>query len=361
MKKVVLVLLALFLIGSFFAFRSEQLRKSHKVSQSTLSSSTSKTASPFPRQTEDRKFLFVPYWGQTQEKIPNEFGDTLIYFGIAPGKDGIDKEEPGYLGLARFAAIAEGRDTSLVLRMIDQDKSFSILKDEALQKKIIGQSIALSKQYGFKGVVLDLEITSLPFASITEQMDRFVSEFSKAAKKENLSFFMMFFGDTFYRFRSYDVLRLVKHLDRTMIMAYDFHKAKGDPGPNFPLRGKETYGYDFSVMINDFLNVIPKEKLVIVFGMFGYDWKVDKEGKPTEQAEAVTLTVGKKQFLDQCLFQACVKKRDEQSAETMVHYVDKDENSHIVWFEDLESVEKKKEYLKEKGINSVGFWAYSYF
>ncbi len=359
MKKVVLGIAVLLFGFGVFIFNTNRKDSVQKVSNKAVAPTTSKVLSA--ENSKEKKFLFVPYWGQTAERIPDSFGDELVYFGIAPGKDGVDKEEAGYLGLARFAAIAQGRKTFLVLRMIDQDISFLVLKDQKLQEKIITETVATGKQYGFKGVVLDLEISSLPFASVTNQMDSFVEAFSKAAKKENLSFSMMFFGDTFYRLRPYDVLVLREYLDTIFIMAYDFHKAKADPGPNFPLHGKEMYGYDLTVMVNDFLNVIPKEKLVIVFGMFGYDWTVDKDGKATSQAQSLSLYQMKEKFLTNCQFKNCSIKRDDESAETEVHYADAKGNSHIVWFEDEESVAKKTEYLKQKGINAVGFWAYSYF
>ncbi len=360
MKKVVLGIAVLLLVVLGISVFNSSKREGKKE---TLSASVTPTKVQVlsAENIREKKFLFVPYWGQTAQRIPESFGDELVYFGIAPGENGIDKEETGYLGLDRFEAISEGRDTLLALRMIEQERSFAILKDKALQKRIIDDSIAAVKQHNFDGIVLDLEISSLPFASITNQMNTFVEEFSKAVKKEKLSFSMMFYGDTFYRLRPYDTIILSKHVDYVMIMAYDFHKAKVDPGPNFPLSGKEVYGYDFMLMVHDFLNIVPKEKLVIVFGMFGYDWRVDEDEKSLAQAKAVTLTVAKKQFLTTCIFRQCKVQRSEISAETTASYIDSSGNKHIVWFEDEESVAKKTEFLKEKGINMVGYWAYSYF
>ncbi len=54
-------------------------------------------------------------------------------------------------------------------------------------------------------------------------------------------------------------------------------------------------------------------------------------------------------------------KRDENSGENQVRYVDDAGKQHVVWFEDWDSVAKKQEYLESKGIKSLGFWAYSYF
>ncbi|QQG40919.1 MAG: hypothetical protein HYV37_01185 [Candidatus Levyibacteriota bacterium] len=354
MKKLGILIVCFFVVGIFFF-----LQKKENKTQQVLPASDSIVPTKIPKQVRDdkgqeKKFLFVPYWGQTQDKIPNEFGDMLIYFGITPSKDGIDTQEPGFLGLGRFVGISEGRKTLLTIRMMDQDTNFAIIKDKKQQEKIMTQAIVIAKQKGFSGIVLDLEISSLPFATVTDQMNKFVSDFSKSAKKNNLTFSMMFFGDTFFKLRPYDVTVLRQYLDTVFVMAYDFSKVKGDPGPNFPFP-------EFTLMVQDFLNIVPKEKLVIVFGMFGYDWQVDTDGKSVGQARAVTTTVAKKQFVNQCLFKKCDVKRDKVSAETTITYIDNQGNNHIVWFEDEESVAKKSEFLKEKGIKNVGYWAYSYF
>src|SRR5207249_3980016 len=121
------------------------------------------------------------------------------------------------------------------------------------QEKVITQAIKLSKDNSFKGIVLDLEITAIPFDSLIKQVNIFTNSFYKAAKKNALSFSITLYGDTFYRIRPFDVKTLVQNSNNIMIMAYDFHKVKGNPGPNFPLNGKETYGYDLQKMTDDFL------------------------------------------------------------------------------------------------------------
>jgi len=32
-----------------------------------------------------------------------------------------------------------------------------------------------------------------------------------------------------------------------------------------------------------------------------------------------------------------------------------------MWYEDEESAQVKIDYLKEKGVGSIGYWAYGYF
>ena len=144
-------------------------------------------------------------------------------------------------------------------------------------------------------------------------------------------------------------------------MAYDFSKAKGDPGPNFPLNGEGKYGYDFKIMVHDFLDVIPKHKLTIIFGMFGYDWKIDEKGRGREQAISKS-TIAFEKFMSTCAYKnTCVTKVDNQSAETNITYTSENKENHVIWFESFESVVRKKAFLTELDLRSVGYWAYSYY
>lgn len=306
--------------------------------------------------------VFVPYWGLSNDPISAPDTNQLIYFGISVTPQGIDTTDQGYKKLGGFVSSAKNYpDKQLAIRMIKSDTNFAILKSKQAQAKVIQDSIALAKKHQFQGIVLDLEIVSLPFESVTTQINTFDEQFYKAAQDAGLEFSLALYADTFYRIRPYDVLFLAKHTDRIMLMAYDFHKAGGSPGPNFPFEGKNIYGYDFQVMITDFLNMVPKEKLAVVFGLFGYDWTLNENGKSVQPAQSMSYLEIKQRFLDTCQVQNCVVTKDPTSAETSVSYTDSEQQDHIVWFETMDSVAKKKQFLKEKGIESVSYWAYSFF
>ncbi len=320
------------------------------------------------------KSIFVPYW--EVNGIGTNY-DKYIYFGITVNSQGIDKLETGYLKLDQFTKVMEDKDTYLTLRLLDNDFNHEILKDSELQQKIIEQTLETVKENNFKGVVLDLELFSLFNEEISVQINDFVQKFYTAAKANYKSFTIAIYGDVFYRKRPYDISFLSKHSDEILIMAYDFSKSIGEPGPNFPLARQsdsdggpklQKYSYDFKTMVKDFARVVPKEKLTVIFGMYGYDWQVDEKKRPITTAKALTLKKIKKEFLENCQWQDCVVKRDALSKETEVNYVNstiKDNISyldyHIVWFEDEESVKVKSQYLQKQGISSIGYWAWGYF
>lgn len=354
MKKFILIGLVITVIIVLFNLQESLISPTEKPKFKSL---------PSPTITQKNTYsIFIPYWTIGKNEIDLQNFDELIYFGLGVNRNGIDVSDLGYSNLKIFInSINASTNRMLAIRMVDSSINFEVLKNKVVQKEIISHSLKIAKENNFKGIVLDLEITSFPFSSITTQINSFVKEFSKEVKKQNLEFAITLSGDTFFKIRPFDVEFLEKQVDRFYIMAYDFSKAKGDPGPNFPFMGKEEYGYDFKTMITDFLNLIPKEKIVVVFGMFGYDWIVDSNEKSLQTAQSISLREVKNSFINMCKYKNCIAKRDEEAVETKVSYTDFSLRSHIVWFEDLESVEKKKEFLKEKGINSVSFWAHSYF
>lgn len=363
MRKLLFLLILIGLAGVFtFNFAKQKVK--NDLASPVPYPTTTVTPSVNPEKAAtgpEKQSLFVPYWTLKAKDGDTDY-DSYIYFGVTPTKEGIDMKEQGAMSLNSFLSKVPGtKEKLLALRMIERDTNFAVLKDQNAQKKVIAETIALAKEKKFDGVVLDLEISAIPFESLVSQINGFTELFYKEAKKNKLSFSLAVYGDVFYRVRPFDIKTLSKHADKVMIMAYDFSKAKGNPGPNFPLRGEEVYGYDYVTLTKDFLSVVPAEKITVIFGLFGYDWVVDGQGKTLLQGKAVSTKEIEDGFIENCQQRSCSFSRDTKAFETQVNYIGKDGSKHIIWFEDMQSVEAKKEYLKSRGINSFSYWANSYF
>lgn len=305
------------------------------------------------------KKLFVPYWTLSGIK---ETYDALIYFGLSVDENGIDKDDPGYIKLSDFNNLSKNAKKLLTIRMLNNDINFKVLDNELLQKKIIDESISIALDNSFDGLVLDLEVNALPFESFMQKINKFVDVYSKSAHENSLTLAMTMYGDAIFRGRPYDLSVLAKSVDEIMIMAYDFHKAKGNPGPNFPYGQISLYGYDFAQMVTDFLTVIPKDKITVIFGMFGYDWNVNEKGQSVgEAAKALSLAEIRLNYQTNCKFKECRFRRDDKIFETVIDYIDESEKHHKLWFEDEFSVEKKRLYLEQNGLQSIALWANTYF
>ncbi|MCA9387378.1 hypothetical protein KC669_05085 [Candidatus Dojkabacteria bacterium] len=312
---------------------------------------------PVQSQTET---VFVPYWNMFNTSELSSY-DSVIYFGISATKDGINKEDQGFANISKFVQSTDNSQTYLTLRMLNAESNLEILENTQAQQKIIDETINLANDNGFDGIVLDLELSVIPFTNVKDNISLFVTSFSKELRNQNLAFLITLYGDTYYRSRPYDVKVIGKEADEVLIMAYDFHKSRGEPGPNFPFEGQHEYGYDFQQMVHDFSQDVPVEKLTVIFGMYGYNWTLGSEDKPLKAATAVTLASAEEAFIDSCNYTNCTSARDKDSAEMKVTYADDEHYKHVVWFEDESSVETKSEYLKKQGIGKIGYWTWGYW
>lgn len=316
--------------------------------------------------------LFFPYWSLPQssdELLLPQFPQKIdavayIYFGLSATAAGtINKNEPGFVALPKFITLSKTYSGKklLTLRMLSDEINETILDSQEKQNRLINEAVLIALQNDFDGILLDLEISSLPTKETVNDIATFVEIASRKIRSQKLEFDMAIFGDTFYRARPYDLTELSKHVDWFYVMAYDLHKAGGNPGPNFPLTGRETYGYDFASMVSDLRKSVSDNQLTVVFGFYGYDWWVDEKRRPIKPASALTLAEIKSKFLDKCELEDCVVRRDELAVENEINYVDAAAGFHVVWFEDEESVAAKMDQLSKSGIGSIGIWATGYY
>lgn len=370
MKKTALLILAiiipvtLVIVGARNKTTNERGKILSRISLTPVNSVDLQTKKKLSRK---QKSIFVPNWQiiKGQELQLTDY-DRLLYFGLTPSDFGFIKDD-AFNKLENISDISIPK--TLVIKMISDDTNDLVLKNTDVQKKLIDESINIANKYKFSEIALDIELFSLFQDEKKTQINSFVNKFYTDVKDNHLRLGLILYGDALHRKKAFDLNYLSKNTDEIFIMAYDFHKSKGgEPGPNFPLSGKEKYGYDFQQMISDYLEFADQEKLTVIFGMYGYEWIVDEKKRPIRQAESLTYNQIKKKFLDHCEWQNCVVKRDDLAKETEVNYVSSEIvdniariNYHVVWFEDEESVKAKTNYLEEKGIGSVAYWAYGYF
>ena len=325
------------------------------------------TPSSFPTPTQsarkliETKAIFVPYWSLGSNDLVIDQYDRVFYFGVKATFSGINKSDDGYRKLPIFVEKTAGKKTYFTIQMLDDTANDAVLRNSKIQETISREAIQLAKENSFSGIVLDLELKPTLDEKEAGRVNDFVHKLYTVAKSQDILLSLAMYGDTFYRNRPFDVSYLAKNSDEILIMAYDFHKSRGDPGPNFPLDGATIYGYDFAQMLTDYGKFVPPDKTTVVFGMYGYDWTVDEKQRPIKPAKALSLLDIKKQFIDSCQWKNCLVNRDSVSGETEVDYVEAPYQLHIVWFEDEESIRVKGEALRGKGIGSTAYWVYGYF
>lgn len=310
------------------------------------------------------KSVFIPYWSD-EIREGNPPYDSYYYFGVRPTKEGEIDEDKGFEQITLVEAIPS-RHKELVLRMLDASVNEVILKDKNVQKTLISKVKNILIKKSFSGLILDLEVPFTFQANKQNQITQFVQQMCTDLKSDYKTCGMLIYGDFSFRKRPYDLKKLSLQVDKILLMAYDFHKAGGEPGPNFPLdrrsppnrkgEGGFDYGYDFKQMISDAASLVPKEKIEVVFGMYGYDWTLNEQGTPLKIAQALSVNSIKLKVESLKL-----KVEKNEAKEKSITYRDSEGYTHIIWYEDEESVAVKTMYLQSQGIGKTSYWAYGYY
>ena len=312
--------------------------------------------------------LFVPYWRVSGSLALPEISQsslhTLMYFAVHPQDNGsIDISDPGYAQIENFISRTKDLPGKKVLTLSMQDESISsvILENPDLHETLASNLTELTIRHGFDGIVLDLEYAALPTQSTISHISAFTKTLSESARKNNLSFSMAIYGDTYYRSRPYNIRTLAPLVDYIYIMAYDFHKSYGLPGPNFPLStGANMYEYSLESALQDFSTDAHPDQLIPTYGLYGYDWSVDDQNRPAKQASAQTLNQIVAKY-SPCTESSCTVSRDSISAETSISFSDSSGQKHTIWYEDITSLNLKIKKSRSFNIQSSAIWAAGYY
>jgi spore germination protein YaaH len=333
--------------------------KAPNLNQNAIQITNVPTPTHYELRTTNFRSLFVPYWSSGLSEKDREY-DNYYYFGIRPTATGQIENEVGLTSMPKIVEslkLKPKNQKKAVLRMLDNDINEALLTSTQAQNSLIKEVNTILEQNNFSGIVLDVEI---PFTLNTEkkgQITQFVQKICTGIKANYKTCDMLIYGDFSYRNRPFDLKALSRIVDRILLMTYDFHKAGGEPGPNFSYDEKQKYGYDFKQMVTDAITLVPKEKLEIVFGMYGYDWTLNEQGKPLKSAEALSLN----EIESKVLKSEGLKVESNKAKEKSIQYIDSEGLNHIIWYEDEESAAIKTKYLQSVGIGKVSYWAYSYF
>lgn len=379
MRKII-ILFILLLISGFFVVRDiynilwEKTEGEKKALQNTTLISISPTQpekknnknseiTPVPA-IEEKNCAIAVYWVDFKNIDLSNY-NKLLYFGVAPTLQGEIAKDQGFVKLNGFVSSFYSFEKGLIVRMVDKNLNSQFLKKSEVWESFLKELYKLAKERGFSEISFDIELSSFQ-----EDLKEPLTEFLKKAKELNTYGFKLSFiayADSFYRNRPFDFEKISRLVDKVYLMAYDFTKTISEPGPNFPLE-KGKWGYSLLQAVDDFSQYFEKDKITVIFGMYGKDWLMNPDKTPLGKAKVLTLNQIKKKYLDICTPNKCVVKLDPVAKEKELNIVFSEMQDNkailyprVVWFEDEETVKEKKKALKEKGVSNFCYFALGYY
>ncbi len=132
--------------------------------------------------------------------------------------------------------------------------------------------------------------------------------------------------------------------DEVLLMTYEWGYKYGPPMAVAPLNMVRRV-VDYAV------TEIEPYKINLGIPNYGYDWPL-----PFVRGETAARTIGNVEAVQIAIRYGVPIQFDEVAKSPWFSYVDEDGREHVVWFEDVRSLQEKYALLPEYGLKGIGVW-----
>lgn len=378
----VLVLLVAAIIGGFLLYAH--------VSYPTTSAGNVLSDLVYAKQhshiaLRQQTIAFLPYWRLNNIQYARyDLLSEVNFFSLTVGPDGHivqvtgNQTEPGWRwwntqqvkdSIARVQILGDA--FGLTLAALNNSDLRSFLRSTSAQQNLISDTLDQIHSRHLNAITLDFEYAGTPRAvyrrDFTAFAQRFAASLRQQASGTTLSMTLPPLAGR--EPGLFDLPRLAPLFDRFIGMTYDYYNASSNvAGPDAPMNGFSSHKFVFDVTTayHDYLQVIPRAKIVMGIPYSGWDWAVRKgtallsRTLPANNPNsyAAILSYGRmREFRDlkptQCQW-------DQNAEQPRCRYVDSKGIQHQVWFENNRSIAVKYSYAKASRFAGTAIWVLGY-
>ena len=274
----------------------------------------------------------------------------LILFGYGFNDDGsvIEPLDNDIIPIAHEFRTA----VLLSLTSINQDGTFNsskierIVTDSDFQNIVITNLIEIIHKKNAQGLDIDMEYIPPQFRN---EFTSFVSNASRRLHEAGLLLHVDLAPKTsdeqsglLYEAHDYSALGAVA--DFVFLMTYEWGYAYGPPMAVAPLPNVQR-------VLDYALTEIDADKIFLGIPNYGYNWKL-----PFIRGESKAVTIGNVNAVRLALAKGSEILYDEQAQSPYFYYTDPNGAAHVVWFDDVRSMNEKYKLVAEKQILGCGYW-----
>lgn len=325
-------------------------------------------------------FGFAPYWTFDQlDNVDYNVLTTLAYFGIpVDGAGNLVLNDQGYETFRSEKATevfrrAHEAGTRVVLTLTQMDNSSidMLMNDEAAQERAINQAVDMVVNRGIDGINVDFEYIGDPGQEHRDRFTRFVTRLTQRmhdaqpASRVTVSVYASAVKEP----KIYDIAQLGTVTDGIFMMAYDFATTGADNAmPTSPLYGYKSgkYWYDVSTAVEDFLAIMPADKLILGVPWYGYNYLVYQPGIKAEtrpyytwrgSPTAQTYSLAAEHISPTAVSNYRTGWDEDGQVGWKAYFVPETGTWRMIFMEDEVSLGKKYDFAIDKGLGGVGIWA----
>jgi len=307
---------------------------------------------------------FLPTWNVGKTIEYTDEISHLVFLGIEVSEEGnliwdtqskkINNQE--YLKQKELIWESGGKNI-LGIKLFEDENIDKLMASTEAQNNLINQLKKLFKEQKFDGVNVDFEYMGSPTAILSEEMIGFLNKL----KQENLGEISLdVFANTVIKGNSESLTKLLREIDYLIIMAYDFHRPGVDfAGPVAPIRAPIGERSILELVEKIEMLSLDKNKIVLAYPLYGYEWKTYGSEFGASVKNGWSALASYKRMKEVLLDKSKIVNWDEES---MTPWISFEENGeiHQIYYENLESLSRKFELVKNNQIGGLGFWALGY-
>jgi spore germination protein YaaH len=321
---------------------------------------------------------FLPYWNLNKAKLQPEL-TNLAYFSLTIGKTGnivtqtADGTDPGYSrwssdDVLNFIATQEKNKgkVEIVLSQFNNDDIAAFLTNSTAHNNLIKSLDSVLLAYPVDGINIDIEYTGEITPGIRNGLTSFMEQLNTHLAKKfptvKLSIDVLASAATVPQI--WDIDQIKNSVDYIIIMAYDFHRRSSIvAGPVAPLfGGRKLWNSDITQYLKDFLERVPKQKIVLGLPFYGYEWQTTSRDSQaqTYPDTGATASIGRVEELLKQKEALDVQENWNDDALSPYLSYKKNKDTYVIYYENSRSLSYKMDLVNQLDLGGVAIWALGY-
>lgn len=331
-----------------------------------------------PHTTDKVIYGFLPYWNLKKVTVQPELSH-LGYFSLTIGADGSlltresDYTEPGYAGLQSDELLdltnqiqQTNGSVELVVSQFNGDDIVAFLSSKAAQEKFMQSLDGAILAYPVSGVNIDIEYAGTNSQSLRDNLSEFMKDLRTHlnSRYDSVQLSIDMYAGASSNQSIWDIEAIAPHVDYIIVMAYDFHRrTSSQAGPVAPLfGGKELWDSDINQHLQEFLTMVPAEKILLGIPFYGYEWQTTSRDSQshTFPDTGSTAQIGRVRELLERKEELQVQEGwNEEALSPYLSYIENGE-TYVIYYENSRSISYKLDYVNQLDLGGVAIWALGY-
>lgn len=272
----------------------------------------------------------------------------IFSYGFTPTGELVTIDDDELIALAQEFGVAP----AMVLAPMNAEGQFSselasqLFRDDAAEDRLIENIVTTMQAKGYRAIDIDFEFI-LP--ADKEAFLSFITKMQNRLSQEGLLTFVALAPKTSgamtgLLYEAHDYPTIGAAADYVLLMTYEWGYTYGPPMATAPINNvRRVLEYGVSV--------IDPNKIFMGIPNYAYDWPL-----PFVRNQTAAESISNQQAIERAAANNVVILFDEQAQSPNYFYTDPQGIQHVVWFDDVRSMNAKLRLMPEFGLNGGSIW-----